>query len=127
MTSAPSSKTSFVVLGRDAGPSKLKMIEKHGIKTLNEDGFLELIGSRPSGADDPKFIEQQKKEKEKIKETAKKMGLAKNAPCVASLSLFRFRASGELMDLVQRTSYATLDGQVRAYEALRDLRQQGER
>ena len=88
--SAPSSKTSFVVLGRDAGPSKLKMIDKHKIKTLDEDGFLELIGSRPSGADDPKFIEQQKKEQAKVKETAKKMGPAKDAPCVFVL----YRADG---------------------------------
>jgi replication factor C subunit 1 len=35
-----------VVLGLDAGPSKLKMIEKNKIKTLDEDGFLKLIETR---------------------------------------------------------------------------------
>lgn len=74
VTSAPSGKTSYVVLGSDAGPKKLEMIKKHSLKTLDEDGFLALIGSRPSGEDDPKFIEQQKKEQEKIKEAAKSMG-----------------------------------------------------
>lgn len=73
VTTAPSSKTSYVVLGSEAGPKKLEMIKKHGIKTLTEDAFLELIGNRPSGADDPKFKEQQKKETEKIKAVAKSM------------------------------------------------------
>ena len=35
----PSSKTDFVVLGADAGPSKLTAIKKHRIETLSEDGF----------------------------------------------------------------------------------------
>lgn len=50
------------------------MIAKHKIKTLDEDGFLELIGKRPSGASDPKFIEAKKKEEEQIKEAAKTLG-----------------------------------------------------
>lgn len=42
------------MLGEDAGPSKLAAIKKHGIQTLSEDKFLELIATRigPSaGAD----------------------------------------------------------------------------
>ncbi|GAA5889227.1 hypothetical protein JCM6882_000680 [Rhodosporidiobolus microsporus] len=80
VTTAPSSKTSYVVLGSDAGPKKLEMIKKHAIKTLNEDGFLGLIGTSKSREDDPKYIEQQKKEAAKIKEQAKAINLAKDAP-----------------------------------------------
>lgn len=72
-----------MVLGSDAGPKKLEMIKKHNIKTLTEDGLLELIGSRPSGADDPKYVEQRKKEEKKIKEEAKKITLQADAPYVS--------------------------------------------
>ncbi|KAM0756309.1 DNA replication factor C, large subunit [Meredithblackwellia eburnea MCA 4105] len=78
VTSAPSSKTSYVVLGNDAGPKKLEMIKKHKIKTLTEDDFLALIGNRPSGADDPAYLEQKKKEEEKVKEQAKSLGPKKD-------------------------------------------------
>lgn len=56
------------------------MIAKHKIKTVDEDGFLALIGNRPSGKADSKFIEAKKKEEAVVKEQAKKMGLAKDAP-----------------------------------------------
>lgn len=46
VTTSPSSKTSYVVLGSDAGPKKLELIAKHKIKTLTEDEFLELIATR---------------------------------------------------------------------------------
>ena len=82
VTGQPSSKTSYVVLGAEAGPKKIEMIQKHKIKTLTEDTFLELIGKRPSGANDPKFIEAQKKEQAKIKEEAKKLAPAKPGVCV---------------------------------------------
>ena len=42
----PSSKTSYVVLGSDAGPKKLEAIKKHKLPTLDEDGFLALIADR---------------------------------------------------------------------------------
>ncbi|SCV71538.1 BQ2448_3126 [Microbotryum intermedium] len=80
VTSAPSSKTSFIVLGQDAGPKKLEMIKKHKLKTLNEDTFLELIGKRPSGAADPKFKEQQKKEEAKVQDMVKEMSKKKDGP-----------------------------------------------
>ncbi|KAI0709836.1 DNA replication factor C, large subunit [Earliella scabrosa] len=59
VTGQPSSKTSYVVVGLDAGPSKLKAIEKNKLKTLDEDGFLNLIATR--------------KEQEAIRESAKEM------------------------------------------------------
>ncbi|GAA5992920.1 hypothetical protein JCM5350_007801, partial [Sporobolomyces pararoseus] len=80
VTTAPSSKTSYVVLGSDAGPKKLELIKKHKIKTLDEDGFLRMIGTSESKADDPIFLEAKKKEEEKIKTMAKNMSLSKDAP-----------------------------------------------
>ncbi|RMZ89435.1 hypothetical protein DV736_g3345, partial [Chaetothyriales sp. CBS 134916] len=47
VTSAPSKKTSYVVLGSDAGPKKLETIKRLGIKTINEDGLFELIRRLP--------------------------------------------------------------------------------
>jgi replication factor C subunit 1 len=45
---APSSKTSFVIVGDEPGASKLEKVKKLGLKTLDEDGFLELIAkSKP--------------------------------------------------------------------------------
>jgi replication factor C subunit 1 len=52
---APSSKTSFVVLGEDPGPSKLEKIKKFNLKQLDEDGFLALIrDSKPQKVEDKK-------------------------------------------------------------------------
>ncbi|KIK67053.1 hypothetical protein GYMLUDRAFT_37086 [Collybiopsis luxurians FD-317 M1] len=71
----PSSKTDYVVLGEDAGPSKLKAIEKHGLKTLNEDQFLDLIATRKGNGKglDEKTRKKMEKEQETIKAVAKEM------------------------------------------------------
>lgn len=82
VTTAPSSKTSYVVLGSDAGPKKLELIKKHKLKTLDEDGFLALIGDRKADPNDPKVLEAKKKEEAKVKEAAKALTLAKDAPYV---------------------------------------------
>ncbi|KAJ5123889.1 uncharacterized protein N7515_007714 [Penicillium bovifimosum] len=55
---APSSKTSYVVLGGDAGPKKLETIAKHKIKTINEDGLFELIRRLPANGGDGKAAEK---------------------------------------------------------------------
>ncbi|KAF9974935.1 hypothetical protein BGZ73_001558 [Actinomortierella ambigua] len=47
VTGAPSSKTSYVVIGDEAGESKLQKVRKLNIKTLDEDGFLDLIRTSP--------------------------------------------------------------------------------
>ncbi|KAI6112589.1 replication factor RFC1 C terminal domain-containing protein [Pisolithus sp. B1] len=85
VTLQPSSKTSYVVLGEDAGPSKLAAIKKHGLPTLSEDGFLELIGTRvgpsglKSGTDakaaglDEKFRKKMEREEEAIRSAAREM------------------------------------------------------
>jgi replication factor C subunit 1 len=71
VTGAPSSKTSFVVLGSDAGPKKLETIAKHGIKTIDEDGLFELIRRLPANGGDgkaaEKYAEKRKADEEKIR------------------------------------------------------------
>lgn len=72
----PSSKTDYVVLGDNAGPSKIAAIKKHGIKTLTEDEFLDLIGTRKglgNGKVDEKTKKKMEKEQDEIKKAAKEM------------------------------------------------------
>lgn len=74
VTGAPSSKTSYVVLGDDAGPSKLATIQKHNIKTINEEGLFELIRRLPANGGDGKAAEKheakRKADEEKVKTMA---------------------------------------------------------
>ncbi|KAG0151395.1 hypothetical protein CROQUDRAFT_719858 [Cronartium quercuum f. sp. fusiforme G11] len=79
VTTSPSSKTSYVVVGSDAGPKKLELIAKHKIKTLTEDEFLELIGSRSASEVDPKTLKKQEEEIKKVKAAAKAMTPAKGS------------------------------------------------
>lgn len=53
-TTAPSKKTNFVVLGRDAGPKKLETIRQNNIKTIDEDGLYQLIRTLPANGGDSK-------------------------------------------------------------------------
>ncbi|KAF0330851.1 chromosome transmission fidelity factor [Colletotrichum asianum] len=77
VTGSPSSKTSYVVLGDDAGPSKLRKIKDLGIKTINEEGLFELIRRLPayggSGKGAEKAREKKKQEEENIKKQALEM------------------------------------------------------
>ncbi|KAI1493042.1 replication factor RFC1 C terminal domain-containing protein [Biscogniauxia mediterranea] len=77
ITGGPSSKTNYVVLGEDAGPSKLAKIREHGIKTINEEGLFELIRRLPAGGGSGKGAEKvrqkRKEEEEKIKKQAAEM------------------------------------------------------
>ncbi|KAI2642204.1 DNA replication factor C, large subunit [Xylaria nigripes] len=79
ITGAPSSKTSYVVLGDDAGPSKLAKIREHGIKTINEEGLFALIRQLPAGGGSGKGAEKvrqkRKEEEEMIKKQAAEMEL----------------------------------------------------
>lgn len=74
VTTAPSSKTDFVVLGDDAGPSKLRKIKEHGIKTIDEAGLFYLIKSLPANGGSGKGAEKakakQEEEQKKIREEA---------------------------------------------------------
>ncbi|KAL7416751.1 replication factor RFC1 C terminal domain-containing protein [Mrakia frigida] len=73
VTTAPSGATSYVVLGDNAGPSKLAKIKSIGIKTLDEDGFLNLIGTRKAGHIDEKTKKKLADDKKKIKAEAERM------------------------------------------------------
>ncbi|KZL66047.1 replication factor rfc1 c terminal domain-containing protein, partial [Colletotrichum incanum] len=77
VTGAPSSKTSYVVLGDDAGPSKLKKIRDMNIKTINEEGLFELVRRLPAygggGKGAEKAREKKKKDEEAIKQQALEM------------------------------------------------------
>lgn len=73
VTTAPSGKTDYVVVGRDSGPKKLEIIKKLGIKTLNEDDFLNLIATR-KGVLDKKQLQKLEKEEKKLKEDAAELG-----------------------------------------------------
>ncbi|KAG1807653.1 replication factor RFC1 C terminal domain-containing protein [Suillus subaureus] len=75
----PSSKTSFVVLGDNAGPAKLKAIKKHQLKTLSEDEFLHLIATRQGPGEpggevlDEKTKKKIEKEQATIKQAAREL------------------------------------------------------
>lgn len=77
VTGQPSSKTSFVVLGDDAGPSKLAKIKSLGIKTIDEHGLFDLIRKLPafggSGKGAQKAQEKKKADQEKILKQAAEM------------------------------------------------------
>ncbi|KAF8341289.1 replication factor RFC1 C terminal domain-containing protein [Cantharellus anzutake] len=70
----PNWASSYVTVSGDegAGPKKLADIQRLGIKTLDEDGFLDLIGTR-KGELDTKAKEKLKKEEEKMKKDVANM------------------------------------------------------
>ncbi|KAL5615188.1 hypothetical protein BROUX41_005245 [Berkeleyomyces rouxiae] len=77
VTGQPSTKTSYVVLGEDAGPSKLAKIKANGIKTINEEGLFELIRKLPAyggtGKGAEKAREKKELERKKAEQEAKAM------------------------------------------------------
>ena len=77
VTGAPSKKTSFVVLGTDAGPKKLETIQQYNLKTINEEGLFELIRRLPAHGGDGKAGQQH--------ETKKKQEEAKVEKAVADM------------------------------------------
>ena len=77
VTTAPSSKTSYVVIGNDAGPSKLDKIKKMGIKTIGEKGLFQLISTLPANGGDgiaaEKYAEKKAADDEKIRKAAEEI------------------------------------------------------
>jgi replication factor C subunit 1 len=73
VTGAPSGKTTFVVVGENAGASKLNKIKEKDIPTLDEDGFLNLIRTSSGPVLDEKAIKAREKEEKKIAEQAREM------------------------------------------------------
>lgn len=67
-------KTSLVVIGEEAGPSKVQKIKKNKIKAITEDGFIQLLQSMPAeGGDGESAMEARRKreaEERKIIEEA---------------------------------------------------------
>ncbi|RHZ80484.1 hypothetical protein Glove_135g21 [Diversispora epigaea] len=51
VTASPSSRTSYVVVGEDAGPKKMEKVQQLKIPTLTEDQLLELIKTSPGKSD----------------------------------------------------------------------------
>ncbi|KAF1829986.1 DNA replication factor C, large subunit [Decorospora gaudefroyi] len=84
VTTAPSKKTSYVVLGTDAGPSKLEKIRAMGIKTIDEDGLTQLIekltaaGNKGDSKAQAEYRERQRKEQEKIEKQAAELEAEEN-------------------------------------------------
>lgn len=68
----PSGKTDYVVVGENAGASKLAKIKDKQLKTLTEDEFLELIRTRKGELNDTQKAAL-KKADAKVKETAMEM------------------------------------------------------
>ncbi|KAG8626391.1 hypothetical protein KVT40_005336 [Elsinoe batatas] len=97
VTGAPSKKTNFIVLGNDAGPSKLKKIREFGLKTITEDGLFELIKKLPANGGDSKaaaaFQEKQEKEQEKIEKAAKEQAAEEAKIAAEQKKLAAARAS----------------------------------
>ena len=77
VTGAPSSKTSYVVLGNDAGPKKIETIRKNNIRTINENGLFQLIRTLPAHGGTGKVgaaaAAKKEAEEKKMKELASEM------------------------------------------------------
>ncbi|KAK7192528.1 hypothetical protein DPSP01_008832 [Paraphaeosphaeria sporulosa] len=79
VTGQPSKNTTYIVLGQDAGPSKLRKIKELNIKTIDEDGLTALIekltaaGNQGDSKAQAAYKEKQRKEEEKIKAQAAEM------------------------------------------------------
>lgn len=84
---APSKKTSYVVLGEDAGPKKLEVIKTNNLKVINEEGLFELIRRLPANGGDSAAAEQQAakraKEEENIRKAAEEMEQQERAALAA--------------------------------------------
>ena len=67
-----SKSTSFILAGDNMGPSKLEKAQKLGIKIMNEEEFLELVGSqeRPDKPESPDNQDKPEKTAKPEKKTA---------------------------------------------------------
>ncbi|KAL8971926.1 MAG: hypothetical protein Q9183_000813, partial [Haloplaca sp. 2 TL-2023] len=77
VTTAPSSKTNYVVLGNDAGPKKLETIKKFNLKSIDENGLFDLIRRLPAngggGKAAEKWDEKKAAEEQKARDLAAEM------------------------------------------------------
>ncbi|KYG49201.1 hypothetical protein M433DRAFT_59561 [Acidomyces richmondensis BFW] len=97
VTTAPSKKTSYVVLGADAGPKKLQTIKENNLKVINEEGLFELIKRLPANGGNSaaagKMAEKRAKEEEEIRKAAEEMDRQELARLDAEKSKAQARAS----------------------------------
>ena len=67
-------KTSLVVIGEEAGPSKIEKIKKNKIKAVDEEGFIQLLNKMPenggSGKNAVNAVRKREEEEHKIEEEA---------------------------------------------------------
>ena len=65
ITKSISGKTSLVVIGSDAGPSKVKKIKSLGTKCIDQEGFIQLISQMPAdGGSGENAVKEMAKKKE---------------------------------------------------------------
>ncbi|KAK4555607.1 DNA replication factor C complex subunit Rfc1 [Recurvomyces mirabilis] len=90
VTTAPSKKTSYVILGEDAGPKKLETIKQYGLKTIKEDGLFELIKRLPVNGGDSaaagKMAEKRAKDEAEMRKAADEMDRQEKAVQAAQRS-----------------------------------------
>ncbi|KAK6167429.1 hypothetical protein SNE40_021461 [Patella caerulea] len=84
VTTSLSKKTNYIVVGRDAGESKLSKATQFGTKQLDEDGLFELIKSRPGKKSKYEIQAEETVKKEKWLE--KKLSMQKEEKPVAGSS-----------------------------------------
>ncbi|CAN3366314.1 replication factor C subunit 1 [Diutina catenulata] len=64
VTGSISGKTDIVVIGDEAGPSKVEKIKKLKIKAIDEDGFVELLRRMPADGGDGEAAQKAKQKRE---------------------------------------------------------------
>lgn len=100
VTTAPSKRTSYVVMGSDAGPKKLETIAKLNIKVINEVGLFELIRRLPANGGDSaaaeKFEEKNKQEQKKIVSLAAEMERQEQEEVASKLASAKKKVDGRL-------------------------------
>lgn len=85
---APSKKTSYVVLGEEAGPKKIQTIKAHKLKVIQEEGLFDLIRKLPANGGDSaaaeEYAKKQQKEEENIRKAAAEMEQQERAKLAAA-------------------------------------------
>lgn len=70
-----SGKTSLVVIGHDAGPSKVKKIKQLKIKCIDEQGFIDLISKMPADGGSGDAAKKELDKKKELEEKAQRDAL----------------------------------------------------
>lgn len=92
VTQSVSKKTSYVVVGRDAGESKLSKAKQCGTSQIDEDGLFEVVRTKPGNVThyEPPSVEKKSKKKEK-------------AEPMEALSQGKDHSEGDLSQLSERS------------------------